>query len=83
MRGIIIGAGIGGLSTAIAMQMRHINVKVFEAATNLNPIGAGILVPPNAMTILDRYKLAQQVRDGGSPIESLVVLDSHPRRASK
>ena len=32
---IIIGAGIGGLSTAIAMQMRHINVKIFEAATNI------------------------------------------------
>ncbi len=83
MRGIIIGAGIGGLSTAIAMQMRQINVKVFEAATNLNPIGAGILVPPNAMNILDRYNLAQQVRDGGSPIESLVVIDSEGRGISK
>lgn len=83
MRGIIIGAGIGGLSTAIAMQMRHINVTVFEAATSLNPIGAGILVPPNAMTILDRYNLAQQVRDGGNPIESLVVLDSEGKSVSK
>ena len=46
MSGIIIGAGIGGLSTAIAMQMRDIDVKVFEAATHLSPIGAGILVPP-------------------------------------
>jgi 2-polyprenyl-6-methoxyphenol hydroxylase-like FAD-dependent oxidoreductase len=83
MRGIIIGAGIGGLSTAIAMQMRHINVNVFEAATSLNPIGAGILVPPNAMTILDRYNLAQQVRDGGNPIETLTVLDSEGKRISK
>lgn len=83
MRGIIIGAGIGGLSTAIAMQMRHINVKVFEAATILNPIGAGILVPPNAMIILDRYHLAQQVRDGGRPIESLAVLDSEGKSISK
>lgn len=83
MRGIIIGAGIGGLSTAIAMQMRDINVKVFEAATSLNPVGAGILVPPNAMTILDRYNLAQQVRDGGCPIESLVILDSEGKRISK
>ena len=82
-RGIIIGAGIGGLSTAIAMQMRHVDVKVFEAATNLNPIGAGILVPPNAMTILDRYNLAQKVRDGGSQIESLVVLDSKGKSISK
>ena len=83
MRGIIVGAGIGGLSTAIAMQMRDINVKVFEAATSLNPVGAGILVPPNAMTILDRYNLAQQVRGGGCPIESLVVLDSEGKSISK
>lgn len=83
MMGIIIGAGIGGLSTAIAMQMRHINIKVFEAATILNPIGAGILVPPNAMTILDRYNLAQQVRDGGKPIDSLAILDSEGKSISK
>ncbi len=83
MRGIIVGAGIGGLSTAIAMQMRDINVKVFEAATSLNPVGAGILVPPNAMTILDRYNLTQQVRGGGCPIESLIVLDSEGKSISK
>ncbi|MBK8278387.1 MAG: NAD(P)-binding protein [Nitrospira sp.] len=83
MRGIIVGAGIGGLSTAIAMQMRDITVNVFEAATRLNPVGAGILVPPNAMTILDRYHLAEHVRGGGCPIESLVVLDSEGKSISK
>lgn len=82
MRGIIIGAGIGGLSAAIAMQMRHIQVRVFEAATSLHSIGAGILLPPNAMTILDRYHLAQHVRDRGCSIESLVILDSAGTRIS-
>ncbi len=28
MNGIIVGAGIGGLSTAIAMRKRHIDVKI-------------------------------------------------------
>lgn len=83
MRGIIVGAGIGGLSAAIAMQMRGINVKVFESATSLNPVGAGILVPPNAMAILDRYNLTQQVQRAGCPIESLVIQDSEGKKISK
>lgn len=42
MRGIIIGAGIGGLSTAIALQKKNIDVRVFDSAPRLSPVGAGI-----------------------------------------
>jgi len=83
MKGIVIGAGIGGLSTAIAMQMRDIPVSIFEAAANLSPIGAGILVPPNAVTILERFALAKQILDSGKIIESLVVVDTRGRTISK
>ncbi len=83
MKGIIIGAGIGGLATAIALQMRQIEVNIFEAATCLNPIGAGILVPPNAMAMLDRYGLVQRVHDEGIAIESLVILDLNGKNISK
>ena len=80
---LIIGAGIGGLSTAIALQRRGVALRVFEAASTLSPVGAGILVPPNAMNILGRYDLAGQVRGKGIPIESFVVLDRHGRVISK
>lgn len=83
MRGIVIGAGIGGLSTAIGLQMRDIDIKLYEAASNLSPVGAGILVPPNAMTILGRYKLSEHLQDRGHIIETLVVVDTKGDRISK
>ncbi len=80
MDGIVVGAGIGGLSTAIVMRKRHIDVKIYEAANKLSPVGAGILVPPNAMIILDRYGLAKNVRDAGVCINSLTVFDSKGKK---
>ena len=58
-------------------------VQVYEAASALSPVGAGILLPPNAMNILERYGLAEQVRGQGVPIESFAMLDRHGRTISK
>lgn len=83
MGGIIIGAGIGGLTMAIALQKRGVPVRVFEAASALTPIGAGILLPPNAMNILARYGLAEQVRAAGKPIDHFAILDRHGKLISQ
>ena len=83
MNGIIVGAGIGGLSTAIAMRKHHIDVKIYETATQLLPVGAGILVPPNAMNILERYGVADGVRDTGVSIDSLIIFDNNGRKISE
>jgi salicylate hydroxylase len=51
----IIGSGMGGLGTALALAKRgfkHINV--YEAASNLGFVGAGIQMAPNMGRILDR-----------------------------
>jgi len=51
----IIGAGMGGLATALALAkqgFRHIDV--FESASNLGFVGAGIQLAPNMARILDR-----------------------------
>ncbi|MFK7958315.1 MAG: FAD-dependent monooxygenase [Lysobacterales bacterium] len=45
---LIIGAGIGGLTTAIALQQTGYRVSVFEQASELSDIGAGITLQPNA-----------------------------------
>ncbi|WP_409526009.1 FAD-dependent monooxygenase [Nitrincola sp. MINF-07-Sa-05] len=83
MRGIIVGAGIGGLSTAIALRKHDIDVKVYEAATRLEAAGAGILVPPNALMVLDRYGLLKKVKESGVGLESLVICDNKGRKLSK
>lgn len=46
-RVVIVGAGIGGLSTALALQRRGIAVTAYERASELREIGAGIVMQPN------------------------------------
>jgi len=70
-RVIIIGGGIGGLTTAIAFCRQGWNVSVHEAAPELSPTGQGIWVPVNAMRVLDRLGLAQQVSQAGWPLQSI------------
>ncbi|KAK0282886.1 hypothetical protein LTR91_022580 [Friedmanniomyces endolithicus] len=51
----IIGAGMGGLATALALAkqgFRHI--EVFESASTLGFVGAGIQLAPNMARILDK-----------------------------
>ena len=50
----IIGGGIGGLCTAIALlKYPHIDVQVYEAAPNSGEIGAGVGIAPNAQQALE------------------------------
>ena len=52
MRIIIVGAGIGGLCTALALQQRGIQVTVVEQAAELSEVGAGIQIASNGALIL-------------------------------
>jgi len=51
MRIVIAGGGIGGLTTALCCLLRGHDVVVLERASSLSEIGAGIQLPPNAMTV--------------------------------
>ncbi|MBT29979.1 MAG: monooxygenase, partial [Thalassobius sp.] len=46
---VILGGGIAGLSTAIALKRIGIIAKVYEAAPHFKPVGAGIILAVNAM----------------------------------
>jgi FAD-dependent urate hydroxylase len=66
VRVLIVGAGIGGLSAAIALQRREIEALLFERTTELREIGAGIALAANAMKVLDSLGLANVVRRMGA-----------------
>ena len=63
MKFLIVGCGIGGLSTAHALcQLGH-DVILVERASELKPVGAGISVQPNAMQALRRLQVDQQISE--------------------
>ena len=57
----IIGGGIGGLTTAIALRQFGINCQVFEQAPELLDVGAAIAVWPNATRVLAKLNLLERV----------------------
>ncbi|MDD9842189.1 MAG: NAD(P)-binding protein, partial [Alphaproteobacteria bacterium] len=48
---LIVGAGIGGLTAALALSKFNMDCVVFEQSPSLDDIGAGIQLSPNAMCV--------------------------------
>jgi 2-polyprenyl-6-methoxyphenol hydroxylase-like FAD-dependent oxidoreductase len=66
-RTLVIGAGIAGLATAIALQRADREVLVLERAAQLREIGAGISLWPNAVKALRRLGVGDAVEAAGAP----------------
>ena len=71
----IIGAGIGGLASAIALSRYGATVRIFERSSCLSEAGAGIWIPPNGMQVLASLGIADEVKRAGVEIASAEVLD--------
>ena len=53
MRAIVIGAGVGGLTAALALHKAGLTVQVYEAVPELRPLGVGINLLPHSVRVLD------------------------------
>ncbi|MGO4870776.1 MAG: FAD-dependent monooxygenase [Roseiarcus sp.] len=62
-RALIAGAGIGGLTAALALAREDFEVEIFERAPVLEEFGAGLQLTPNATRILGRLDVLEAVRD--------------------
>jgi salicylate hydroxylase len=62
-RAIVIGGGIGGLTAAIAMRQRGLEVSVYESTPELREIGAGVALGPNAIKVMRGLGLEQETRE--------------------
>lgn len=65
---VIVGAGIGGLSCAIACRRSDASIKVtvLERVPEILTIGAGIHIPPNATRILTEFGLLEKLKAAGA-----------------
>ncbi|MBU9765807.1 FAD-dependent oxidoreductase [Mycobacterium sp. TNTM28] len=64
---LVVGAGITGLATAVALQQRGFDVTVVETRTDTTT-GAGISIWPNALAALDEIGLGDRVRAAGGRV---------------
>lgn len=67
---VIIGAGLGGLSAALALSRAGHAVQVFERAPALTEVGAGISLWANAMRVLDALGVGEAVRKASEPLRT-------------
>ncbi|KAI0828968.1 FAD/NAD-P-binding domain-containing protein [Trametes gibbosa] len=65
----VVGGGVVGLTCAIALQRAGISVQLFEAASAFSEIGAGIGIGPNAIQILNKIGIWDDVMKRCSPAD--------------
>jgi 2-polyprenyl-6-methoxyphenol hydroxylase-like FAD-dependent oxidoreductase len=70
-RAIIIGGGIGGLGTAIALASAGIEAAAYEAAGDIQRIqlGAGLFLWPNGIRAIQELGLENRLREVAAPVE--------------
>jgi len=72
---IIAGAGMGGLSAALALQQAGHRVRLYERARELAPIGAAISIWPNGVKVLERLGLGPAIAAVSGDMRSMSYHD--------
>lgn len=63
------------MTTAIALQQKGIQANIYEAATEVKPVGAGLALSSNAMRVFDLLGIIDEIIERGRQMKSFKVLD--------
>jgi 2-polyprenyl-6-methoxyphenol hydroxylase-like FAD-dependent oxidoreductase len=74
---LIVGAGIGGLTLAIALKQKGIEAQIVERASELKEIGAGVILGANAMAVLGQLGLAEELERAGEITKKGLMTDEN------
>jgi 5-methylphenazine-1-carboxylate 1-monooxygenase len=77
MKIIIAGGGIGGLVTALCLHKAGFDVKVFESAKEIKPLGVGINLLPHSIRILTHLGLEPRIAENAVETKDLVYANKH------
>ncbi|MGC4024779.1 MAG: FAD-dependent monooxygenase [Mesorhizobium sp.] len=70
---LIAGAGIAGLSAALAFARRGADVRIFERAEKLEEVGAGLQLSPNATRLLARLGVLDELMESAVEPDAIVL----------
>ncbi|HEX4309903.1 MAG TPA: FAD-dependent monooxygenase [Acidobacteriaceae bacterium] len=72
---LIQGAGIGGLTLAIALIRKGYTVRIVERAIGLSEVGAGIWMAANPMQVFDRLGFSEKIIAAGWAVHRITLAD--------
>ncbi|MGB3388659.1 MAG: FAD-dependent monooxygenase, partial [Pseudaminobacter sp.] len=73
---LIAGAGVAGLTAALAFAERGFDVEIFERSARLEEVGAGLQLSPNATRILDRLGVLPALLPMAVQPEAVILRDA-------
>jgi 2-polyprenyl-6-methoxyphenol hydroxylase-like FAD-dependent oxidoreductase len=74
---IIVGGGLGGLTTALALGRAGRPVRILEQAPEFGAIGYGIQLGPNVIPMFDRLGVTDAVLAKGDVPDACIMLDAY------
>jgi 2-polyprenyl-6-methoxyphenol hydroxylase-like FAD-dependent oxidoreductase len=77
MQVIIVGGGIAGLSAALSLHQIGIDCRIYESVPQLEPLGLGINLQPNAVRELTALGLGEKLADAGILTAELAFYNRH------
>jgi 2-polyprenyl-6-methoxyphenol hydroxylase-like FAD-dependent oxidoreductase len=79
MRIAIVGYGVAGIAAAIFLKRQGHEITHFEQADDPSPIGAGFLLQPTGLAVLDALGLGEAALARGAKIEQILGGDARGR----